>query len=429
MTRWYAVPTIYILDPERFAEPRAGGRRLRIGGLLLLGCLQHARRGRPPVVRALRASRSTRARAHRVHALLDPTTTSSDTKRALSARPSRTWRCRSGTSTTGRCSRARWAEFVIKGPNVMKGYYNNPEATAAAIVDGWLKTGDVGMMDEEGYFFIVDRIKDMVNSAGLKIWPREVEEVLYQHEAVAECAVIGVPDPVFGENVKACIVLRAGASCVPMTVIVYCKSRLASYKAPKSVEFMDALPRALRARSSRPSCGGWPPTPIRRGGVMPAPPPVRGRRSGRRAVAPLAARVRAAGRSRAGLRERASGARAHPRVAADPVRSSPGIKERTGLAGRGLLRPLPARRADHGSRALPFRVTVDGRDDVAVGGAHPGLRLPGGAQPARSGSERGSGPPRRRALHALLRLAARGLRRLGRRALSAPMWISCAIPR
>lgn len=135
-------------------------------------------------------------------------------------------------------------QLVIKGPNVMKGYYNNPQATAEAIVDGWLKTGDVGMMDEEGYFFIVDRIKDMVNSAGLKIWPREVEEILYEHEAVAECAIIGVPDPVYGESVKACIVLRPGAEWGVEEVIVYCKSRLASFKAPKVVEFMTALPKS-----------------------------------------------------------------------------------------------------------------------------------------------------------------------------------------
>jgi len=135
-------------------------------------------------------------------------------------------------------------QLVIKGPNVMKGYYNNPEATAEAIVDGWLKTGDVGMMDEEGYFFIVDRIKDMVNSAGLKIWPREVEEILYEHEAVAECAIIGIPDPVYGESVKACIVLRAGSEWDADEVIVYCKSRLASFKAPKVVEFMPALPKS-----------------------------------------------------------------------------------------------------------------------------------------------------------------------------------------
>ncbi len=139
-------------------------------------------------------------------------------------------------------------QLVIKGPNVMKGYYNNPEATAESIVRGWLKTGDVGMMDEEGYFFIVDRIKDMVNSAGLKIWPREVEEVLYKHDAVAECAVIGVPDPLFGENVKACIVLRSGAELGVEDVIVYCKTHLASYKAPKIVEFMEALPKSATGK-------------------------------------------------------------------------------------------------------------------------------------------------------------------------------------
>ncbi|MCL5942572.1 MAG: long-chain fatty acid--CoA ligase [Actinobacteria bacterium] len=135
-------------------------------------------------------------------------------------------------------------EIVIKGPNVMKGYYNNPEATAAALVDGWLKTGDVGVMDEEGYITLVDRLKDMVNSAGLKIWPREVEEVLYQHEAVLECAVIGVPDPVYGETVKACVVVRPGVELCADDIVSYCKARLASYKAPRIVEFMEALPKS-----------------------------------------------------------------------------------------------------------------------------------------------------------------------------------------
>jgi long-chain acyl-CoA synthetase len=135
-------------------------------------------------------------------------------------------------------------EIVIKGPNVMKGYYNDPVATAETLVNGWVRTGDVGVLDEEGYLSLVDRIKDMVNSAGLKIWPREVEEVLYAHEAVEECAVIGVPDPVFGESVKACIVLRSGATLCAEDVIVYCKEQLASYKAPKIVEFMESLPKS-----------------------------------------------------------------------------------------------------------------------------------------------------------------------------------------
>ena len=135
-------------------------------------------------------------------------------------------------------------EIVIKGPNVMKGYYNNPVATAESLVNGWLRTGDVGVLDEEGYLTLVDRIKDMVNSAGLKIWPREVEEVLYTHDAIEECAVIGVPDPVYGENVKACIVLRPGATLDADDVVVFCKERLSSYKAPKIVEFMEALPKS-----------------------------------------------------------------------------------------------------------------------------------------------------------------------------------------
>jgi len=139
-------------------------------------------------------------------------------------------------------------EIVLKGPNVMKGYYNDPVATAESLVDGWLRTGDVGVLDEEGYLSIVDRIKDMVNSAGLKIWPREVEEVLYTHEAIKECAVIGVADPLFGENVKACIVLRSGATLCADDVVVFCKERLSSYKAPKIVEFMESLPKSATGK-------------------------------------------------------------------------------------------------------------------------------------------------------------------------------------
>lgn len=134
-------------------------------------------------------------------------------------------------------------EIVIKGPNVMLGYHNDPEATAQTIIDGWLRTGDVGSMDDEGYLYIVDRIKDMVNSAGLKIWPREVEEVLYEHFGVKECAIIGVPDPLYGESVKACIVLKPGVELCEEDIISYCKGRMAGYKAPKMVEFLEALPK------------------------------------------------------------------------------------------------------------------------------------------------------------------------------------------
>jgi long-chain acyl-CoA synthetase len=139
-------------------------------------------------------------------------------------------------------------EIALRGPNIMKGYYNDPTASAEVLVNGWLRTGDVGVLDDEGYLTLKDRIKDMVNSAGLKIWPREVEEVLYTHEMIEECAVIGVPDPVYGENVKACIVLRPGATVCFEDVVVFCKQRLASYKAPKIVEFMDQLPKSATGK-------------------------------------------------------------------------------------------------------------------------------------------------------------------------------------
>jgi len=144
--------------------------------------------------------------------------------------------------------RGEVGQIVIKGPNVMKEYYNNPQATAETLVNGWLKTGDVGVEDEEGYFSIVDRLKDMVNSAGLKIWPREVEEVIYRLSAVSECAVVGRPDPVFGESVVACIVVRAGESLDEDEVVSFCKEHIASYKAPKNVEFMDQLPKSATGK-------------------------------------------------------------------------------------------------------------------------------------------------------------------------------------
>ena len=134
-------------------------------------------------------------------------------------------------------------EIWIKGPNVMKEYYRKPEETAKTIVNGWLRSGDIGYMDEEGYVFIVDRLKDMINSAGLKIWPREVEEVLYTHPNVRECAVIGVPHKVFGETVKAVIALNEPGKTTSEEIINLCKEHLADYKAPRIVEFLDELPK------------------------------------------------------------------------------------------------------------------------------------------------------------------------------------------
>jgi long-chain acyl-CoA synthetase len=135
-------------------------------------------------------------------------------------------------------------ELLIRGPQVMKGYWRKPDATAQAISDGWFHTGDVATMDSEGYFAIVDRKKDMINTAGFKVWPREVEETLYQHPAIKLAAVIGVPDDYRGEAVKACVVLKDGHGGVISEgeVIEFCRARLTSYKAPRIVEFRDELP-------------------------------------------------------------------------------------------------------------------------------------------------------------------------------------------
>jgi long-chain acyl-CoA synthetase len=134
-------------------------------------------------------------------------------------------------------------EIAIKGPNVMKGYFNRLEETAEVIRDGWFLTGDIGKMDKDGYVYLVDRSKDMINVSGFKVWPREVEEVLSKHDAVIEAAVIGVPDSLAGEAVKAFIVLKKDAQLTEEEAISFCRDRMAVYKAPRSVEFIAALPR------------------------------------------------------------------------------------------------------------------------------------------------------------------------------------------
>jgi long-chain acyl-CoA synthetase len=135
-------------------------------------------------------------------------------------------------------------ELIIKGPQVMKGYLNMPEETARTLKDGWLHTGDVAKMDEDGYFFIVDRKKDMIVASGYNVYPREVEEVLFEHPDVAEAVAIGVPDDYRGETVKAFVVKRSGATTTEEEILVFCKERLAPYKAPKAVEFRDDLPKS-----------------------------------------------------------------------------------------------------------------------------------------------------------------------------------------
>lgn len=136
-------------------------------------------------------------------------------------------------------------ELAVKGPQVMKGYWNMPEETARVLKDGWLLTGDIAKMDEDGYFYIVDRKKDMINVGGLKVYPREVEDVLFEHPAVKEAAVIGIEDPFRGEAVKAYIVLKENSRATEKEIIDFCSSRLAKYKVPAKVEFVSDLPKTL----------------------------------------------------------------------------------------------------------------------------------------------------------------------------------------
>ncbi|MEI5890774.1 long-chain-fatty-acid--CoA ligase [Bacillus luti] len=134
-------------------------------------------------------------------------------------------------------------EIVVKGPQIMKGYWNKPEETAAVLQDGWLHTGDVGYMDEDGFFYVKDRKKDMIVASGFNVYPREVEEVLYEHEKVQEVVTIGVPDPYRGETVKAFVVLKEGAECSEEELDQFARKYLAAYKVPKVYEFREELPK------------------------------------------------------------------------------------------------------------------------------------------------------------------------------------------
>jgi long-chain acyl-CoA synthetase len=134
-------------------------------------------------------------------------------------------------------------EIATSGPQVVPGYWNKPEATEESLPGGELRTGDVGFMDAGGWFYLVDRKKDMINAAGYKVWPREVEDVLYGHPAVREAAVVGVPDERRGETVKAFVSLLPGETATEQDLIEYCKANMAAYKYPRSVEFIDELPK------------------------------------------------------------------------------------------------------------------------------------------------------------------------------------------
>jgi long-chain acyl-CoA synthetase len=135
-------------------------------------------------------------------------------------------------------------ELRVRGPQVMVGYWNKPEETAKTITeDGWLMTGDIAVMDEDGYFAIVDRKKDMIIASGYNIYPRDIEEVIYEHPKVAEVVVAGVPHAYRGETVKAYIVLKADETATAEEIRAFCRERLAAYKVPSDVEFRPELPK------------------------------------------------------------------------------------------------------------------------------------------------------------------------------------------
>jgi long-chain acyl-CoA synthetase len=146
-------------------------------------------------------------------------------------------------------------ENVTAGPQVVPGYWNKPEETEYALRGAGgeieLRTGDVGYMDAQGWFYVVDRKKDQINAAGYKVWPREVEDVLYEHPAVREAAVIGVPDAYRGETVKAFVSLRPGQATEPDELVAFCKERMSAYKYPRHIELRDELPKTVTGKLLR----------------------------------------------------------------------------------------------------------------------------------------------------------------------------------
>jgi long-chain acyl-CoA synthetase len=142
-------------------------------------------------------------------------------------------------------------EFVTRGPQVVPGYWQKPEESEHALPGGELHTGDVGFMDADGWFYVVDRRKDLINASGYKVWPREVEDALYGHPAVREAAVVGVPDPYRGETVKAFVSLRPGQTATEEELIAFCRERMAAYKYPRMVELVDELPKTVTGKILR----------------------------------------------------------------------------------------------------------------------------------------------------------------------------------
>ncbi|MDD9971799.1 MAG: AMP-binding protein, partial [Myxococcales bacterium] len=141
------------------------------------------------------------------------------------------------------CSPGQWGEICIRGPNVMAGYFRNDEETALAMRGSWFRSGDIGYCDRDGYYFLVDRQKDMINRSGFKIWPREVEEVLYRHAAVKECAVVGTAHPTHGESVVAYIMRAEGSAVSVQALREHCRAQLAGYKVPERFVLEAPIPK------------------------------------------------------------------------------------------------------------------------------------------------------------------------------------------
>ena len=140
-------------------------------------------------------------------------------------------------------------EIICRSPGMMNGYFNRPDANAKSYVNNWLSTGDIGYLDEDGYLFIVDRIKEMIIRGGLNVYPRQIEEILYEHPAIQECAVIGVPHPDLGEEVKAVLYLKAGHTVTEETIKAYCKSKMAAFKYPRIIQVLDTeLPKSATGK-------------------------------------------------------------------------------------------------------------------------------------------------------------------------------------
>ena len=153
-----------------------------------------------------------------------------------------------GRAAAGTTIRIEDREIVARGPQLMSGYWQRPDETAQTLRDGWLHTGDVGRLDEDGYLFVEDRIKDMIVSGGENVYPGIVEQVLVRHPGIAEAAVIGIPDEHWGEAVKAVVVARPASVCTEEEILAFCRPRLGGFERPRSVDFVDALPRTATGK-------------------------------------------------------------------------------------------------------------------------------------------------------------------------------------